>query len=304
MSTRSPGLPLLRHLLVLAAMTLPPALSAAGRAGEDAVPVRPLAPPSGAALARSLGGDGLYRMNASFRSFAGEPLRLSFTLARADSERAMREFGASVPEVASLVESCIHNPKCDPARETARYYREHGLRIRQERGQRATLSVDVPLAVQRNLERVAPLADALRRLTAERGENRIWAMEAAVALVQTSLAYRQPETWENGRKIVGFYPPPRALEQGYGDCDTKSALLAALLMHLTDAKVIGVHVPEHYLLGIAGKPGPGQAFLKHEGVTYVLIEAAGPALRPPGDVSPTTAAALRKRKGLRIDPIA
>src|SRR3546814_6517494 len=77
-----------------------------------------------------------------------------------------------------------------------------------------------------------------------------WTMDAAVALVQTGLVYRKPSLRENGRQILGFYPPPRALESGYGDCDTKAALLAAILQNLTDAPIIGVHVPKHYLLGI------------------------------------------------------
>src|SRR3546814_11562551 len=84
---------------------------------------------------------------------------------------------------------------------------------------------------------------------------------------------------------------------------TKAALLAAILQNLADAPIIGVHVPKHYLLGIAATPQPGQATLRYRGTRYVLVEAAGPGKRPPGDIATSTQTALNDMSGVRIDQI-
>ncbi|HSW14813.1 MAG TPA: hypothetical protein VLI06_18355, partial [Solimonas sp.] len=141
------------------------------------------------------------------------------------------------------------------------------------------------------------------RLAAEQGRDTGWMVQAAIALVQGGLVYRQPATWEGGRKILGFYPPPLALERGYGDCDTKAALLAAILQNLTDTPIVGIHVPKHYLLGIAGKPREGQASISWRGRQFILVEASGPAMRRPGEVAEATQLALARKQGVRIDPM-
>lgn len=261
---------------------------------------------AGSHYARTLSTDGLYRVSTRFTSFDGDPLRIGFSLAADAGRNAAQRFGVSRAELDALVDSCVRSKGCTQAtldHHVARYYRDRGLRMKQRDGQPTRLFVDVPLAVHRDRSHMQPVAAALRRLASEQGRDAQWAIEAAIALVQTGLPYRQPGEWDNGRKIVGFYPPARALEQGYGDCDTKSALLAAILLHLTDDKLIGVHVPKHYLLGIAAQPLPGQAHIRHEGQTYVLVEAAGPAMRRPGEVAETTLAALRAGKDIRVDPI-
>ena len=158
----------------------------------------------------------------------------------------------------------------------------------------------------------------IRSLAASHSSLRRWMLPgllvAALALLplapsraseeeQDGLVYRKPATWDGGRKILGFYPPLRALERGYGDCDTKAALLAAILQNLTSQPMVGVHVPKHYLLGIAGTPRQSQSYILHDGRPYVLVEAAGPARRAPGEVAPTTHAALQKNVGVRVDPM-
>src|SRR3546814_19094418 len=84
---------------------------------------------------------------------------------------------------------------------------------------------------------------------------------------------------------------------------TKAALLAAILQNLTDAPIIGVHVPKHYLLGIAATPQPGQATLRYPGTRYVLVEEAGPGKRPPADLATRTQPPLNEMNGVLIDPM-
>lgn len=246
------------------------------------------------------------QITANFLSFDNDPLELRFTLPGHALRESQREYGLVKTDLNAVVERC-NSTRCSDAefqRRVLAYYRERGMRLGVDEQNRQRVLVDVPTAVRRNRDRIAPLAQALRRMAAEQHRDPQWLLEAAVALVQSGLDYRQPATWDQGRKIVGFYPPPQALERGFGDCDTKSALLAAILQNLSDTPLIGVHVPQHYLLGIAGTPRAGQATIQHGGRTYVLIEAAGPARRPPGEVSEITEIALAKGVGIRIDPIA
>ncbi len=250
--------------------------------------------------------DGHYRVTTRFRSFDGDPLSLAFTLSRDSTHQSVREYGVSTDELDALMARCRAQKGCTQQafdRFTTHYYQSQGMRLSYSPGEAPRLHVDIAKAVQRNRDRVKPLAAALRGLAAEQGQDRQWLIDAAIALVQSGMVYRQPETWDEGRKILGFYPPPRALQRGYGDCDTKAALLASLLQNLTDARLIGVHVPKHYLLGIAGTPAAGQRALEYRGQTFVLVEAAGPARRPPGDVAPATQTALARMEGVRIDPM-
>lgn len=262
--------------------------------------------PPGVRYQRTQTPRGTQRIVADFLSLGGRPLRVDFALAPDAGSASAREFGVSEAELDALMARCEAGGGCTQAvfdRYTTRYYEDHALRLAHTPGRTPRLQVDIAKVVARNRERVRPVALALRRLAAEHGQDETWAVEAAIALVQGGLDYRTPPTQDRGRKTLGFYPPPLALERGYGDCDTKAALLAAILQNLSDAPLIGVHVPQHYLLGIALPPRPGQAQLRFGGQVYVLVEAAGPARRAPGAVSETTAAALAQGHGLRIDPI-
>lgn len=251
------------------------------------------------------GADGLHRVSARFTGFNGDALSIDFALRSSESQASAREFGVSSDELDTLMRACVASQDCDQDtynKQVMQYYREHALRVREVKGAAPRLFVDVPQVVRRNRARVAPVAMAIRQLAAERGADRDWMVETAVALVQTGIGYRQPALREDGRKILGFYPPLRALEKGYGDCDTKSALLAAVLQNLTDTQLIGVHVPQHYLIGIAQTPRSNQAYITYQGRRYVLVEAAGPGKRQPGHIAPTTQAALDRKDGIRIDP--
>lgn len=302
----SPLREILAGLALLAAAALAaPQARAAEDDGEDAS-MTPATTVSGASYSSTLTGDGQYRVTARFSDFRGDPLTIGFLLPPSASRASLREFGVSDAELERLLQACLKTRGCDQRefdRHTTRYYREHALALDYAAGPSPRLYVDVAQVVRRNRERVRPVAAALRRLAAERGHDRQWTIEAAVALVQTGLVYRKPASREDGRQILGFYPPPRALERGYGDCDTKAALLAAILQNLTDTPIIGVHVPRHYLLGLAGTPAAGQAAMHYQGRPYVLVETAGPGKRPPGDIAQSTQLALDARSGLRVDPM-
>lgn len=250
--------------------------------------------------------DGRYRVSTRFRNFDGGTVALGFDLVTAESRRSLSEFGVDDRELDALVQLCRQAMACDQATYdgyTTRYYREHALRLTADPGRATRLSVDVPAVVLRNRSRVRPLTDALRRAAAERGQNGDWMIKTAMTLVQTALPYKTPAARLGGRSLLGFYPPAFALERGYGDCDTKSALLAAMLLDLGERRVVGLHVPGHYLLGVDRRPEADEAFITHQGRPFVLVEAAGPAMRGLGDVSTRTRSALARNDGLRVDPM-
>lgn len=294
-------------------LTMAMALSPPVAAGPDAVFVglgNALGPtlfPDGAQrYSRALGDEGLYRIKADFLSLGGDPLSVSFMIDKAASRASMRGFGISDLEIEALTQACMSTRNCNQLefdRRLANYFRQHKLRMKIVPGKSPRLFVDIPEVVRHNHRHVLPVAAALQQLGSERGGNAEWIFEAALALVQGGLEYRSPSPLEAGRQTLGFYTPPRALEKGYGDCDTKSALLAAILRNLGESEIIGVRVPNHYLLGIARVPREGEAYLNYQGRPYVLLEAAGPAQRRPGDIADKTRTALRSGAEIRIDPM-
>lgn len=252
---------------------------------------------------RSEAAEGGWRVSAQFLNFNQDPLTLEFDL-HPDAVRDSRaEFGYSREEVDALLAGCAGCDQAEFDRRAATFYRSRGLSVELQPNGRLKLAVDVPAVVERNKERLRLLAQALGRIAKERDYGPDQTLGAAVAFVQTALRYQLPPPTEDGRNIVGFYPPPRTLELGLGDCDSKSALLAAMLAHFSGVRMVGVHVPKHYLVGVARVPRHGDAFIEYQGEPFVLVEAAGPAWRPPGQISDATRDALRTMQGVRIDPL-
>jgi hypothetical protein len=90
---------------------------------------------------------------------------------------------------------------------------------------------------------------------------------------------------------------------GQGDCDTKTAVIASILMNWPNLKMVGLAIPGHYLMAVHRIPRNGDVFIEYEGIPYVMIESAGPAWLPPGEVGETTADYLGAGKNFRIQPL-
>jgi hypothetical protein len=299
------GLPLL--LLVLAAFAAPgPATASEVR--SDGVQKLLMPGPQAQTLARygRHSTPNAQWFSSAFRTRSGHDVSIRFALPPAAGLASMQEFGISDPEVDALLAGCRRDRTCSQDQYQQRlvqYYRDHKLRLRAGPEGRYRLSVDVPEVVRAHRAGVLPVVGALQRWAASEDRGTDQMFEAATALVQSGLAYRTPAAIDVGRKTLGFYTPPRTLEKGYGDCDTKSALLAAILENLGGARMIGVRVPNHYLLGIEQAPRAGQAYVEYQGRAFVLLEAAGPAIRPVGQVSDQTQVAMATGLPMRIDPM-
>ncbi len=161
---------------------------------------------------------------------------------------------------------------------------------------------DMPVIVKRNVELLKPLAMAFGKIAAERRWSEDALIGGVLSLVQTAIRYKIPPSVEDGLHTGGLLPPAKALLSGWGDCDTKTGLLASVLGNWKGIRMVGIAVPGHYLMAIRRLPAKGDVFVRYEGLEYVLLEPAGPAWLEPGTVGRATSALLAGRNGYKVEP--
>ncbi len=164
------------------------------------------------------------------------------------------------------------------------------------------IECDIPHIVKLNIETLKPLALSFQKLASEKSYGAEETVGAVLSMVQTAISYQIPPLVEGKIHIGGLLPPARALLMGWGDCDTKTGVAAAILSNWSGMRLVGIAVPGHYLMAIRRIPGKGDMFVRHEGLEYVLIEPAGPAWLEPGSVGSATAALLENSAGYAIEP--
>lgn len=91
----------------------------------------------------------------------------------------------------------------------------------------------------------------------------------------------------NALNSIGFVAPLTLIDINRGDCDTKSAALAALIRNLLpDVRMAMVLVPGHAFLALGIPAKNGDATININGRNYVVVEPTGPALSPVGQAHP------------------
>jgi hypothetical protein len=165
-----------------------------------------------------------------------------------------------------------------------------------------TVECDVPVIVKRNIKTMQPLALALQKVSVDKNYGSEETTGAILSLVQTAIRYKIPPMVENGTHTGGLLPPAKTMLSGWGDCDTKTALVASILGNWNTARMVGIAVPGHYLMGIRHLPAKGDVFVRYEGLEYVLVEPAGPAWLEPGQVGTHTTELLAGSEGYQIEP--
>lgn len=178
------------------------------------------------------------------------------------------------------------------------YFRSRGFELQPGN----TISCDIPAVVKRNVRFLKSLALAFQDLSSARGYGPEETVGAVLAMAQTALRYKLPPMVEGDIHTGGILPPGRALLSGWGDCDTKTALVASILGNWSGMRLVGIAVPGHYLMAIRRIPAKGDLFVTYNGVEYVLIEPAGPAWLEPGTVGTATTALLEGAEGYKIEP--
>jgi hypothetical protein len=177
-------------------------------------------------------------------------------------------------------------------------FRSRGLALRAGN----VVECDIPLVVKKNSKLLNPLAMAFQKVASERKYSEEDLVGAIVSMVQTAIRYKVPPAVDNDLHTGGLLPPGKALLSGWGDCDTKTALLASVLSSWSGMKMVGVAVPGHYLMAVRRIPAKGDLFVRHEGLEYVLVEPAGPAWLEPGQVGIHTKELLAGREGYKLEP--
>lgn len=164
------------------------------------------------------------------------------------------------------------------------------------------VEVDMPALVRKNAPLIKPLATEFGTIAAAHKYGALDVVGSVLSFVQTAMFYKEPDDVVNGTHTGGLLPPLTAVSLGWGDCDTKTGVLASVLANWPQMKTVGVRVPGHYLMGVLQVPDKGDTFIEYQGLQYTLIEPAGPAWLPPGHVGEQTSALLGGREGYKIDP--
>jgi hypothetical protein len=252
------------------------------------------------------------------RNFNNDPLQVNYTMEARELAAYLNNYGYTQAELDALnlwqkstldeaYRSAVqqHLSQAELNRKGAAIKAEYRSRYRSFLTSRGfsilpgnTLVADLPGIARRNIKELRPIAAAL----AQQGQGSSETIGAALSLVQTAFRYEAVPMVINGRQTGGVYPPLELIAKGGGDCDTKSALLAGILLNWNKIKLIGIGVPDHYLMGILRNPAKGDAFVEYQGLRYVLMEPAGPAWLPPGMVGPLTTALLDSGAALAIEP--
>ncbi|MCX6556105.1 MAG: hypothetical protein NTW95_01525 [Candidatus Aminicenantes bacterium] len=162
--------------------------------------------------------------------------------------------------------------------------------------------VDMPDLVRRNIPRLQKVANAFDRIAGQGHYDTMTTIGAATSFVQLAMRYEIPPKVRGGRNTGGILPPLEALMSGWGDCDTKTALLASILGNWELVRMVGIALPHHYLMAIRCSPNKGDMYVRFQGVDYVLIDPAGPAWLPPGQVSSNSYDSLQDDEGYVIEP--
>lgn len=165
--------------------------------------------------------------------------------------------------------------------------------------------IDMPQVVRRNAPLLKPIALVIDRVATEHRYQSMDIIGAGLSFVQTALRYRQPEDVWKGKHTGAFVPPLTSVVLGWGNCDSKSALLASILANWAQMRMIGIFMPGHpvghYVMGVLQIPDQGDVYVEYQGLKYVLTEPAGPAWLPPGRVGDETLAKLNAPEGYKID---
>ena len=121
---------------------------------------------------------------------------------------------------------------------------------------------------------LAPLLARIETAAVEEGWSRATTARALLAFVQ-EIPYRVPD-----RQAFGVFPPALVASHYWGDCDSKSLLLIALLDRVgIDAILLLSRAHQHAMVAVAvgGSALPAaERGLRHEGREYLWAETTAP----------------------------
>jgi hypothetical protein len=148
------------------------------------------------------------------------------------------------------------------------------------KGQGNSVRPNFDWMIQQSRKDIQTIADDLQELAIKHGaKNQRQIVETVSSFVQ-GLKYQVPDEHRPAPLgqdyriyTAGINMPLETLYNGWGDCDSKSVLLATLLTCIKGYKVIFLRGDNHCFVGVAMTPKAKDHFTKFHGDSYVLIEA-------------------------------
>lgn len=193
--------------------------------------------------------------------------------ARLDQEIARYGIPASMFQGYRIPRDPVERRRIEASREKTMqdgFFVQDGRVLRPDYNRLAQASMPFTLPLFHLLQHSTPQDSARERLN------------LALKLVQ-DLPYAIPPDRDGEKFIGGMLSPAQSLHEMWGDCDTKSLLLASLLAHDPRYKLALVGVPNHMFLAVEGIPRPYEFSLTFQGKQYLALEAAGPGRTPIGE---------------------
>lgn len=203
-----------------------------------------------------------YRFQYTFRDHQDIDWVWKWSYPKEITDKAIEKYG---------IPPQMFEPFPDTPEEHAR--RKEVLKAGMHQQNRGVITPDFNALIEYYLPFATPLYQLLEKTTA--GKPREDKIETLLRFVQ-DIPYGIPEGLFQGRHISGLIVPPHTLIAGWGDCDTKTALFAAILAHYQDVRMIFIPVPNHLLMAIEGVPGPGQEYVHYKGKQYIFAAPVGP----------------------------
>ncbi len=150
----------------------------------------------------------------------------------------------------------------------------HGIKMLSE-GDRFT--IDYNWVINQNKSSIEEIAKRIRSTARRRGYRSRRELVGAFASFVQSLKYRVPRDYRlNGKneKILtaGAMMPLETLAIGWGDCDSKSMLFAALVQSIDLVDVCFIVMDEHLFAAVQLSPKAEDHSVRYKGEDWVLIE--------------------------------
>jgi hypothetical protein len=151
------------------------------------------------------------------------------------------------------------------------------------------LRVDYRRVAKEAAHRLRPLAEAI---AARAGQSARKRLTLSLALLQTIPYDRLTD--RDVADGTGFATPVEMLHLNRGDCDSKATALAALMRTLApEVRTAMILLPGHAVLAADIPTEPGDRVIELRGEKFVLMEPAGPARTPVGEIADSSLEAFK-----------
>ncbi|MBC8200779.1 MAG: hypothetical protein H8E86_01935 [Planctomycetes bacterium] len=150
----------------------------------------------------------------------------------------------------------------------------HGIRMLQE-GNKFT--IDYNWVTNQNKQALTKVAKRIRSTARRNGYRSKRDLTGAFASFVQSMPYRVPADYKInnlGEKILtaGAMMPLETLACGWGDCDSKSMLFAALVQNIGLVDVCFIVMEEHLFAAVQLRPEQNERSIRYKNKDWVLIE--------------------------------